>query len=67
MVAKHGMDDALILRHSANPTGSNFRERQPEQAASSAPKINNATMRIMTGGFPEGAALPLLKHERTIS
>jgi hypothetical protein len=39
----------------------------PEQAASSAAKINNAPMRIMTGGFPEDAALPLLKHERTIS
>jgi hypothetical protein len=27
----------------------------PEQAASNALKINNATIRIMTGGFPEGA------------
>jgi len=39
----------------------------PEQAASTLPKINNATMRIMTGAFPEVAALPLLRHERTIS
>jgi hypothetical protein len=28
---------------------------------------NNATMRIMTGGFPEGAALPLLKPRAAIS
>jgi hypothetical protein len=33
----------------------------PEQLASSAPKIATTRMRIMTGGFPEDAALLLLK------
>jgi hypothetical protein len=27
MIANIALDDALILPHSANPTGSNFRER----------------------------------------
>src|SRR5262245_66646424 len=33
----------------------------PEQLASIAPKIATTRMRIMTGGFPEDAALLLLK------
>jgi hypothetical protein len=33
----------------------------PEQLASSAPKIATTRIRIMTGGFPEDAALLLLK------
>jgi hypothetical protein len=28
MIANIALDDALILPHSANPAGSNFRERQ---------------------------------------
>jgi hypothetical protein len=28
MIATIALDDGLILPHSANPTGSNFRERQ---------------------------------------
>jgi hypothetical protein len=28
MIANIALDDGLILPHSANPTGSNFRERQ---------------------------------------
>jgi hypothetical protein len=31
-IASIKRDDALILRHYANPTGWNFRERQPEVA-----------------------------------
>jgi hypothetical protein len=34
----------------------------PEQAPSNGPKINNATMRIMTGGFPE---VPLYRCSST--
>jgi hypothetical protein len=33
MIANIALDDGLILPHSANPTGSNFRERQPVQSA----------------------------------
>jgi hypothetical protein len=37
----------------------------PEQLASSAPKIDTTRMRIMTGHFPDDAALPLLRRERS--
>src|SRR6266581_2223466 len=32
MTANIALNDGLILPHSANPTGSNFRERQPAEA-----------------------------------
>jgi hypothetical protein len=34
MIANIALDDGLILPHSANPTGSNFRERQWTNARS---------------------------------
>jgi hypothetical protein len=33
MIATIALDDGLILPHSANPTGSNFRERHPAMKA----------------------------------
>jgi hypothetical protein len=39
MIATIALDDGLILPHSANPTGSNFRERQEKELLVRADKL----------------------------